>query len=918
MRTRLAVVLSGVILLASVSPVAAAETSGNPAASAPVVVLDTTGFWRMHHTVKGPVVDMDGTLTTVVPTGSAGRAAPFYEGLLAPATPAPPEDWRMPGFDDSGWGRGPARRACRAPHLARLCLRGKFTVSDPAKVKGLTLSVGYHGGAVVSVNGTELARQHVPAGPLGADTVAEAYPLDVYVNAGGKLLGVRGDLWDKQKVDEDSAQRIRRRERTLSAEVPAGLLRKGVNVVAVELIRAPYHKVVDEQKALLKAHGQWSVHDFSWNTCEIRRVRLTASAADGLVPGAVRPQGLQVWNSDPLAVDFDMDFGDPTEVLQPIRLVGARNGCYSGKVVLGSSETIRGLAAKAGDLKGAGGTIPASQVRVRYGMPWGNVILTNSDNYEAIPYPAAVDPLLALYDAAPAEIPVRPKEVTAECLTAPGQPTPLFGAVVSVWVTLKVPKSAKPGTYTGEVTLTAQSETPVTVAVVLKIVDWALPDPRELQTWVELVQSPDTLVLEYGVEPWSDRHLELIGTSMDTLRAVGSRVLYVPLIAQTNVGNEHSMVRWIPRGEDRYEYDFSVMEKYLDVAEAHMGKPQIVVFNVWDRYLIREGSGGRDFQVKKGLKVAIGGPLVTVVDPATGKAENVCLPAYVDARSKALWKPLFDQLRVRMKRRGLEKAMMIGMASDFWATRQQAEFLKDVTADLPWVNAGHYVRKSLHDLAGFGYQASFFGVHFGFGESRHGWKEPALNVLFERVGLDYYPMTKWRRLAEQAITGNVRGVGRLGADTWLSVKDKHGKRVGRAWQRYPAANWGYLNVNSSVLAPAPDGPVATMRFEMLREGIQECEALIAIERALTDADLKKALSEDLVRRCEEALDERRRCLWRSFITWQSGPKYSHDVRSWRGRGQITGYTWFLGSGWQERSEKLYALAGEVARTRSRK
>ena len=26
-----------------------------------------------------------------------------------------------------------------------------------------------------------------------------------------------------------------------------------------------------------------------------------------------------------------------------------------------------------------------------------------------------------------------------------------------------------------------------------------------------------------------------------------------------------------------------------------------------------------------------------------------------------------------------------------------------------------------------------------------------------------------------------------------------------------------------------------------------------------------------------------------------------------------GYDWFLGSGWQERSRKLYSLAGEVAR-----
>ena len=37
--------------------------------------------------------------------------------------------------------------------------------------------------------------------------------------------------------------------------------------------------------------------------------------------------------------------------------------------------------------------------------------------------------------------------------------------------------------------------------------------------------------------------------------------------------------------------------------------------------------------------------MVTVLDTATGKTENVVLPRYQEADSKALWKPLFDQLR---------------------------------------------------------------------------------------------------------------------------------------------------------------------------------------------------------------------------------------------------------------------------------
>jgi hypothetical protein len=59
-----------------------------------------------------------------------------------------------------------------------------------------------------------------------------------------------------------------------------------------------------------------------------------------------------------------------------------------------------------------------------------------------------------------------------------------------------------------------------------------------------------------------------------------------------------------------------------------------------------------DTQKKAG---AIGlGPKVTVLDPATRKTELVDLPRYTDtAASKPLWKPLWDELRARMKKRGL-------------------------------------------------------------------------------------------------------------------------------------------------------------------------------------------------------------------------------------------------------------------------
>ena len=527
------------------------------------VVLDTTSTWRMCHVLRGPLMQAGGSLRTIPHYEDRGKLdwadgvrKPYREVIAAETAPAP-ANWQDAHFDDSDWLRGTAVRAIRSPYLERLCLRGKFTVTDPAKVKGLTLSVDYHGGAVVYVNGQELARDHLAAGAA----MAEEYPLQAFVGPDGKLIHARGDEGlQRTKTPADVLERIQGRVRKLCVAVPAEALRKGLNVVAVELVRAPYHPVVDEQLAVLDNHGKSKIEDLSWNTCEIKRVQLKASGAEGLVSGASRAAGFELWNSNPLAIDFDLDQGEAGP-LRPIRLAGARNGAYSGKVVLGSDRPIRGLTVVAGDLKGEAGTISAANVQVRYALPGGNVVITTPGNNEALPYPAVPASFLELSDTTPKEIPVYTKPITDRCLKVAGAPAPVFGAVVPIWVTVKVPKDAKAGAYAGQVTLSAEGLKPTPVALTVKVLDWTIPDPQQRRTWVELIQSPDTLALEYKVPLWSPRHWDLIARSMDYLGAVGSRVLYTPLIAQSNAGNEESMVRWVKQNDGTYEYDFSILDQ---------------------------------------------------------------------------------------------------------------------------------------------------------------------------------------------------------------------------------------------------------------------------------------------------------------------------------------------------------------------
>src|SRR5208282_2412874 len=294
----------GVITLAVAFQAAVCSTSHAQVTSDPTggtIVLDTTSTWRMYHVLRGPLMQADADLRAIPHYDDRGKLdwadgiRKPYRDVIAPATAAAPANWKDVSFEDGDWLRGTAVRAIRSPYLQMLCLRGKFIVTDPAQVKGLMISVDYQGGAVVYVNGQEIAREHLT---LGA-AMAEEYPIDAFVDSEGKLIRVRGDeAMQRTKTPPDVLRRIQRRVRKLSVTVPVKAIQAGLNVVAVELVRAPYHKVVDEQMAILDNHNRSKIEDLSWNTCEIKRVQLTAAGLDGLVPRASRAAGFELWNSN--------------------------------------------------------------------------------------------------------------------------------------------------------------------------------------------------------------------------------------------------------------------------------------------------------------------------------------------------------------------------------------------------------------------------------------------------------------------------------------------------------------------------------------------------------------------------------------------------------------------------------------------
>jgi len=892
------------LLLTAAAMVACAAAS--PAAETPALaergvdILNTRSFWRCRMSLGTELARLDsGELIPIHPDNYLQRAYKTVDGKRryyqvlrkhdrSWVWPMPPAGWTRGDFDDSSWPRLRAPfcmggyykgETGRYRSVPLLCLRGSFWVDHPPRAGDMKLSVSFRGGLIVRVNGAELTRSHMPKGEIKPDTPAADYPKVVYVDDKGLLL-------DRKFPDKKFEDRYRMRQRHVKdVRVPTSMLRRGLNVLALELHRppAPVFLFTAKSRRLKRIYANpQHVKAFSWwSRIGLESVKLIAAPGSSIVPNAGhtgRPKGFQVWNQRIFERVDVTAYCNPFEPLRPIRLCGARNGSYSAQVVIGCDRPIQGLEVEWSRLAGPGGAaLPASAAQVRYALP--QAARKGAPNY-----------FEGLEEHPPAVVPV----------TEAGR-----GAVQPVWVTVRVPADADPGRYNGALTVSAKGRTPVTVPVTLRVVDWQVPEPKEFFTSLGFWQSPGSVAMQYGVPMWSERHWELLDRTFRLLGSVGTKVVNVTAIRRTHAGNQHGMIRFLRQADGTLRPDFAVAEKYLNLAVKHLGRVPVVCLYCWDTF---DSSGKKHFghYARKDREI-----LISVLDPATGALEEAKGPAWGTPQCRRFWKSVVEGMRRLLEKRGMAGSLMLGIAGDFEPTATALSDLRAASGGLKWVFNSHVVRHTVgpekKDLTG--YIAAAWGGHthhvdpdFGRG---YGWKNPFPRVMTRHF--PRYPLSQ--RLGMEALVTSrimpksradkpdygLHGIGRVGADFWPVLKDKRGRTSPLAG-RYPDTQWGQLGLRHSLLAllaPGRDGAISTVKAEMLRENLQEIEARIYIEKALHDKARRAKLGEDLARRVQVLLDQRVRAANRAYAKRDRRAGLSLDVAAL--------------------SSRLYEAAAEVAK-----
>ena len=832
----------GLMVAAVVAPAAADE--------APVLADGTV--WNLHFTHRPePFVDAQGK-------AAAEHSRAVHESAF------PQADWMKPDVDDSDWWRGrlpvhPEHGFRQPRSLALLCARGSFGIeADVADVAPLRLSIAYRGGIVVYLNGREVARRHLPDGELAMDAAAQGYPREAYMNPDDRgRIGPRGEHHDSDEIRRRLGLRIRRLE---SLTLPAELLQRGRNVLAIEVHRAPS----------LAGLPDYAGDRALWSKLGLLEVSLTAESLRGIRANVAPPRGLQVWNANPLApIGEAVDYGDPFAPLRPLRLVAARNGSASGQVVVSSRHGLRGdsgvtgarVQASCSGLKGPGGaTIDAGQIRLSFAHrpvrpDW------EGGSVEPVGY---FDILSPEADAA--------------------------ATVHPVWVTVAAGPHVPAGTYRGSLRIQPGVQDAVEVPVELTVCEAVLPDPRDYRSHAGLLQSPESIAAKYNVEPWSPRHWQLIEASLKLLGQIGNDVVYVTAIRETHLGNEHAMLRFREGRGGQLEPDLSLVERYLTLWKKHVGPPAALVVYVWEPNMYSRGRRADAVDI-------------TVVEDGRPVADE--LPMYGDRGSREPWKAAMDGVYAIANRLGLEPgSVMLGCGADSRPHEKTVEFFTSIAPKARWALFTHGrgdppVRDGVLTIGSLrvGYYEGPDKPRLRLplqGRLIGGWDAPLLKAVSLRgMVTAYSPPASYRCAMDAAVADDSRGLARYGLDFW-QMQGTADMRGGSSLITRYGTN-GTLDINlmrdnpRAIAAAGVDGALPTVRLEMLREGVQETEARIVIEQALARADAEAVLGPDLAGRCRALLAERLAANLLGRDDW----------------------AWFASSGWQQRTRALYDLAGQV-------
>lgn len=490
---------------------------------------------------------------------------------------------------------------------------------------------------------------------------------------------------------------------------------------------------------------------------------------------------MQCWVVSPHARVRREDHPGNTSTPGILSLATSRNGFISGQIAVRAGAPIRKLQVQISDLKAKGDAIiPARAVQVRF---VGYVEVKPSigrDDARPNPSGQLPDPLL--------EDP--PPVVEAE------QTQP-------VWLTFNVPKDVPPGTYQGDVRISAGGKAVAQIPVELAVDGLTLPDTRDYRFYLDLWQQPDNIADQSGVQRWSEQHWSLIRVYLAELARAGQKVITTTIIkdpwgGQTEVPYD-TLVRWIGDGRS-FRHDYARFDRYVSLC-MDLGIDRTIA-----AYSMVLGPGKRSDCV------------IAYEDAKTGEAKSLRMQVG-DEVYRTVWTEFLKDFKAHLQAKGwLDRTQL---AFDEKPEQIMNAVMDVVRATVPDFRIGLSVyTEGDHAKLSAGiqnYNLIWPGVDPKIADQRRA--AGRVTTFYTCVGPAYpntfafSPLSEAQLLPWHAAACHADGYLRWAWNSWPKDPltspdyDKH---------KWPSGD-------TFLIYPGKRGPISSLRWEMLKQGVQDFE-----------------------------------------------------------------------------------------------
>lgn len=216
------------------------------------------------------------------------------------------------------------------------------------------------------------------------------------------------------------------------------------------------------------------------------------------------------------------------------------------------------------------------------------------------------------------------------------------GGVRPVWLEVNIPSSAKPGVYKGKVKVSSENSSPINVPIVLEVEPETLPSPANWQVHLDLWQHPQAVARWHDVTPWSPEHFALLKPVMKRLAEAGQKVITCSLIDEAWNAQTYdwypSMIEWVKSKNGTMRWNYANFDKWVTFMIHEVGiKEQISCYTM----------------IPWTMKIRY-------LDEASGKYKFLDLKPN-DPSYEAIWGPFLTDFRKHVKSKGWLNKTCIGL-----------------------------------------------------------------------------------------------------------------------------------------------------------------------------------------------------------------------------------------------------------------